>query len=75
MVVSGWQASAGESCPGGYSSLLDVHGMDSKRILEVVHITYFCFLWSGKQESQVTPWVRWERIAISKGLGGWGLKK
>ena len=22
----------------------------------------------------MTPWVQWERIVVSKGLGGWGLK-
>ena len=22
----------------------------------------------------MTPWVRWERIAVPKGLGGWGLE-
>ena len=22
----------------------------------------------------MTPWVLWERIVVSKGLGGWGLK-
>jgi hypothetical protein len=32
------------------------------------------FLWSGKSESHVIPWVRWEKIATPKALGGWGLK-
>ena len=43
-------------------------------ILETTRRTYFRFLWSGKHETQVTPWVRWERIAILKGLGDWVLK-
>ena len=55
-------------------AVLDVTGMDSKGILEAARRMCFRFLWSGKQEAQVTPWVRWERIAIPKGLGGWGLK-
>ena len=45
-----------------------------KRILEKARRICFRFLWSGKQETHVTPWVRWERISIPKGLGGWGLK-
>jgi hypothetical protein len=32
------------------------------------------FLWSGKSESHVIPWVRWEKIATPKAMGGWGLK-
>ena len=32
------------------------------------------FLWSGNKEVSVTPWVRWDRIARPKSLGGWGLK-
>lgn len=32
------------------------------------------FLWSGKEESHVTPWVRWDCIALPKSMGGWGLK-
>ena len=45
-----------------------------KGILEAERRIYFRFLWSGKQDTQVTPWVRWENIAVPKGLGGWGLK-
>ena len=45
-----------------------------KGILEAAHRVYFIFLWSGKKESQVTPWVRWEIFAVPKGLGGYGLK-
>ena len=45
-----------------------------KGILEAAHWTSFIFLWSGKKETQVTPWVSWKRIVVPKGLEGWGLK-
>jgi len=45
-----------------------------KGILESIRRICFRFLWSGKKDDQVTPWVSWKRIAIPKGLGGWGLK-
>ena len=45
-----------------------------KGILEQIRRICFRFLWSGKKEGQVTPWVSWKRIAVPKGLGGWGLK-
>jgi hypothetical protein len=45
-----------------------------KGILEAARKLTFRFLWSGKKESHVTPWVRWERIVVPKALGGWGLK-
>jgi hypothetical protein len=45
-----------------------------KGILEASHRLCFRFLWSGKKENQVTPWVNWKRIVVPKGLGGWGLK-
>ena len=45
-----------------------------KGILENVRRICFHFLWSGKQEAHVTPWVRWETITVPKGLGGWGLE-
>ena len=41
-----------------------------KGILEEARGICFPFLWSGKKDVQVTPWVRWERIAVPKGLGG-----
>ena len=44
-----------------------------KGILEKVRKMSFYYLWSGKKENQVMPWVRWERIAKSKALGGWEL--
>ena len=45
-----------------------------KGILERIRRICFRFLWSGKKEDQTTPWVNWRRIAVPKGLGGWGLK-
>ena len=45
-----------------------------KGILERIRRICFKFLWSGKKEDQTTPWVNWKRIAVPKGLGGWGLK-
>jgi len=45
-----------------------------KGILESYRKACFRFLWSGKKESQVTPWVKWEKIARPKEKGGWGLK-
>ena len=32
------------------------------------------FLWSGDKDHYVVPWVKWEKIAVPKSLGGWGLK-
>ena len=32
------------------------------------------FLWTGKKEQKVLPWVKWDQIATTKSLGGWGLK-
>ena len=45
-----------------------------KGILEAAKKLTFKFLWSGKKESHVTPWVHWEKIVVPKDLGGWGLK-
>jgi len=45
-----------------------------KGTLESIRRICFRFLWSGKKEDQTTPWVNWKRIAVPKGLGGWGLK-
>jgi len=45
-----------------------------KGILEAARKLTFRFLWSGKKESHVTPWVHWERIDVPKALRGWGLK-
>ena len=43
-------------------------------VLEKARQICLHFLWSGKKEVSVTPWVRWDRIARPKYLGGWGLK-
>jgi len=45
-----------------------------KEILEKTRKICFKFLWSGKSDFFVHPWVRWERIVVPKALGGWGLK-
>jgi hypothetical protein len=45
-----------------------------KGILEAARKIYFRFLWSGKGDTFVSPWVRWQRIVVPKALGGWGLK-
>jgi hypothetical protein len=45
-----------------------------KGTLEAARKLSFRFLWSGKKDIHVTPWVRWKRIAVPKALGGWGLK-
>jgi hypothetical protein len=45
-----------------------------KGILEKARKMSFSYLWRGKSENWVMPWVRWERIAKPKALGGWGLK-
>ena len=45
-----------------------------KGILEVTRRICLRFLWSGKKETEVTPWVSWKRVVVPKGLGGWGLK-
>jgi hypothetical protein len=43
-----------------------------KGILDAARKLSSKFLWSGKKESHVIPWVRWEKIATPKALGGWG---
>ena len=43
-------------------------------ILDKIRRLCFYFIWSGKREKRVMPWARWERIALPKYLGGWGLK-
>lgn len=45
-----------------------------KGILEEARKLTSKFLWSGKKEAHVIPWVRWEKIVVPKALGGWGLK-
>jgi hypothetical protein len=31
------------------------------------------FLWIGKKEAHVIPWVRWDIIVAPKAMGGWGM--
>ena len=45
-----------------------------KGILDAARKICSRFLWSGKEEVNVTPWVRWERIARPKSMGGWEIK-
>ena len=45
-----------------------------KGILEKARPICLHFLWSGKKEAAVTPWVKLDKIARPKSLGGWGLK-
>jgi len=45
-----------------------------KGVIEAYRRLCFKFLWSGKKDSQVTPWVKWEILARPKDRGGWGLK-
>ena len=46
-----------------------------KSILNKTKRIYSNFLWTGKKDQRVLPWVKWDQIARPKGLGGWGLKK
>ena len=32
------------------------------------------FLWPGKKDQKVLPWIKWDQIARPKALGGWGIK-
>lgn len=45
-----------------------------KGILEKIRWICFSYLWQGKKERKVLPWVIWDRIAILEALGGWGLR-
>lgn len=45
-----------------------------KGILEKIRHIYFTFMWQGSKEIHSRPWVKWEKIAIPKALGGLGLK-
>jgi len=65
----GWEAVL-EAIPVYWMSLSWI----PKGMLEQIRRICFRFLWSGKKDEQVTPWVSWKRIAVPKGLGGWGLK-
>lgn len=43
-------------------------------VLDKIRRICFSFLWQGKKEEHSRPWVKWERVATPKALGGWGLK-
>jgi hypothetical protein len=45
-----------------------------KGILEKIQKLCFAFLWRGNKDYNMMARVHWERIAIPKALGGWGLK-
>lgn len=45
-----------------------------KGVLDKLWLICFSFLWQGKKEAYSRPWVKWEKIATPKALGGWGLK-
>jgi hypothetical protein len=45
-----------------------------KGTLDKMRKLCFTYLWQGNKDKKVLPWVRWERIATPKVLGGWGLK-
>ena len=32
------------------------------------------FLWSGKKDQKVLPWVKWDQIDRPKSMGDWGIK-
>ena len=46
----------------------------SKSILEKARKICSNFLWTGKKEHRVLPWVKWNQIVRPKQLGGWGIK-
>eukprot|EP01018_Ginkgo_biloba_P039380 Gb_12932 [translate_table: standard] len=43
-------------------------------ILDQMRKISFRFLWSGGKEKRGIPWVKWQRLAVPKALGGWRLK-
>ena len=45
-----------------------------KGVLDRIRQIWFSFLWQGKKEEYSRSWVKWEKIAAPKALGGWGLK-
>ena len=45
-----------------------------KSILIKSRIICSSFLWAGKKDQKVLPWVKWDQIARLKALGGWGIK-
>ena len=45
-----------------------------KAILEKARRICSNFLWTGKKEHRVLPWVKSNQTARPKELGGWGIK-
>ena len=43
-------------------------------VIDKIRKLCFNFLWAGKQNSSVLPWISWKLLALPKYLGGWGLK-
>eukprot|EP00253_Pinus_taeda_P003487 PITA_03487 len=46
-----------------------------KGILEKIRRLCCRFLWAGKKENTVLPWVAWDKLARPKDWGGWGIKR
>lgn len=46
----------------------------AKGVLAQIKKICGCFLCIGSKEEGVFPWVSWEKIAIPKTWGGWGIK-
>lgn len=44
-----------------------------KGILEKIRRICSSYLWHGNSERNHLPWVKWDRIAMLKAHGGWGL--
>eukprot|EP00253_Pinus_taeda_P023068 PITA_23068 len=45
-----------------------------KGVMEKIRRICCRFLWAGKNESSVLPWVAWDKVARPKDWGGWGIK-
>ena len=43
-------------------------------VIDKIRNLCFNFLWVGKQNSSGFPWISWKSLALSKYLGGRGLK-
>jgi hypothetical protein len=74
MAFKGWAVSPGKVGFRSYSGLLDVFSLDSQRHSGEDEEIMLYISWQGNKDKKVLPWVRWDRIANPKALGGWGLK-
>jgi hypothetical protein len=45
-----------------------------KGVLDKLRQISLQFLWSGSREKKGIPLFKWDRLAVPKGSGGWGLK-